>query len=90
MVTVITSKEELTTPMKNGLTGVGPNDHERSSQFIKDYQEVIMESLSIERSKDMYFYLLKVDFHRLQSCKPLPEDLFGRLDGHISTSSVRN
>ncbi|CAF2403546.1 unnamed protein product [Rotaria sp. Silwood2] len=68
MVTVIATKEELTTPIKNGLTGADSNDTERPFQFIKDYQEV--------------------DFHRLASCKPLPDDLFGKVDGEISKSSI--
>jgi hypothetical protein len=38
MVTVIGSKEELTTPVNNGVNNVGSSDNERS--FIKDYQEV--------------------------------------------------
>ncbi|CAF0984640.1 unnamed protein product [Rotaria sp. Silwood1] len=69
MVTVIATKEELTTPIKNGLNGADSNDNERSLQFIKDYQEV--------------------DFHRLVSCKPLPDDLFGRIDGQVSKSSIK-
>lgn len=40
MVTVIATKEELTTPNKNGLTGADSNDNERPYPFIKDYQEV--------------------------------------------------
>jgi hypothetical protein len=40
MVTVIPTKEELTTPINNGVTGGGSCDNERSFQFIKDYQEV--------------------------------------------------
>jgi hypothetical protein len=39
MVTVIADKEELPTPVNNGVT-VGSNDNERSFQYIKDYQEV--------------------------------------------------
>jgi hypothetical protein len=39
MVTVIADKEELPTPVNNGVTG-GSNDNERSFQYIKDYQEV--------------------------------------------------
>jgi len=42
MVTVIQTKEELTTPINNGVTGGGSCDNERSFQFIKDYQEVIL------------------------------------------------
>ncbi|CAF4326839.1 unnamed protein product, partial [Adineta steineri] len=30
-----------------------------------------------------------VDFHRTASCKPLPEDLFGIINGQISKFSVR-
>ncbi|CAF2125629.1 unnamed protein product [Rotaria magnacalcarata] len=39
MVTVIADKEELTTPVNNGVTA-GSNDNERPFQYIKDYQEV--------------------------------------------------
>jgi len=39
MVTVIADKEELTTPVNNGVT-VGSNDNERPFQYIKDYREV--------------------------------------------------
>ncbi|CAF1153962.1 unnamed protein product [Rotaria sordida] len=69
MVTVIATKEELTIPIKNGLTGADSNDSERPFQFIKDYQEI--------------------DFHRLASCKPLPDDLFETVDGQISKSSIK-
>ncbi|CAF3400706.1 unnamed protein product [Rotaria socialis] len=69
MVTVIATKEELTIPVKNGLTGSDSNDNERPFPFIKDYQEV--------------------DFHRLVSCKPFPDDLFGRVDGQILKSSIK-
>lgn len=40
MVTVIPTKEELTTPVENGVTGGSSCDTERPFQFIKDYQEV--------------------------------------------------
>ena len=40
MVTVIPSKEELPTPVKNGGTGGSSCDNERPFQFIKDYKEV--------------------------------------------------
>ncbi|CAF3725532.1 unnamed protein product [Adineta steineri] len=69
MVTVIASKEELTTPVNNGVNNTNSNDPERSFQFIKDYQEV--------------------DFHRTASCKPLPEDLFGIINGQISKFSIK-
>jgi len=39
MVTVIADKEELPTPVNNGVN-VGSNDNERPFQYIKDYQEV--------------------------------------------------
>lgn len=39
MVTVIVDKEELSTPVNNGVTA-GSHDHERPFQYIKDYQEV--------------------------------------------------
>ena len=39
MVTVIADKEELPTPVNNGVTA-GSNDNERPFQYIKDYQEV--------------------------------------------------
>jgi len=39
MVTVIADKDELTTPVNNGVT-TDSNDNERPSQYIKDYQEV--------------------------------------------------
>jgi len=42
MVTVISTKEELKTPVNNGVTGGGSCDNERPFQFIKDYQEVIL------------------------------------------------
>ena len=40
MVTVITTKEELTTPVNHGVTGTDFADSERSYNYIKDYQEV--------------------------------------------------
>jgi hypothetical protein len=40
MVTVIPTKEELTTPVNNGVTGVDSSDSQRLSQLIKDFQEV--------------------------------------------------
>jgi hypothetical protein len=86
MVTVIGSKEELTTPVNNGVNNVGSSDNERS--FIKDYQEV--RKTRLEKTTRFYFvYLFKVDFHRTASCKPLPEDLFETVHGQISKSSVR-
>ncbi len=42
MVTVIADKEELPTPVNNGIN-VGSNDNERSFQYIKDYQEVYLQ-----------------------------------------------
>ncbi len=39
MVTVIADKEELSTPVNNGIN-VNSNDNERPYQYIKDYQEV--------------------------------------------------
>ncbi len=39
MVTVIADKDELTTPVNNGVTA-DSNDNERPYQYIKDYQEV--------------------------------------------------
>ncbi len=47
MVTVIADKEELTTPVNNGVT-VGSNDNERPFQYIKDYQEVKFRDFYIE------------------------------------------
>jgi hypothetical protein len=47
MVTVIADKEELTTPVNNGVT-VGSNDNERPFQYIKDYQEVNLEIFIFE------------------------------------------
>ncbi|UJR20757.1 hypothetical protein I4U23_023875 [Adineta vaga] len=69
MVTVIASKEELSTPVNNGVNSTNVTDHERTFQFIKDYQEV--------------------DFHRTASCKPLPEDLFGTVNGQILNASIK-
>ncbi|CAF0792830.1 unnamed protein product [Adineta ricciae] len=69
MVTVIASKEELPTPVNNGVNPTNVSDNERASQSIKDYQEV--------------------DFHRTASCKPLPEDLFGTVNGQITKSSIK-
>lgn len=40
MVTVITTKEELTTPVNHGVTGTDFADSDRSYNYIKDYQEV--------------------------------------------------
>ena len=40
MVTVIASKEELPTPVNNGVNPTNVSDNERASQSIKDYQEV--------------------------------------------------
>ena len=45
MVTVIADKEELPTPVNNGVTD-GSNGHERSLQYIKDYQEVSFKDFS--------------------------------------------
>lgn len=39
MVTVIADKEDLPTPVNNGVM-VASNDNERPFQYIKDYQEV--------------------------------------------------
>ncbi|CAF0750284.1 unnamed protein product [Adineta steineri] len=39
MVTVIADKDDLTTPVNNGVNA-GLNDNERPSLYIKDYQEV--------------------------------------------------
>ncbi|CAF4811094.1 unnamed protein product [Rotaria sp. Silwood1] len=39
MVTVIADKEELPTPVNNGVT-TGSHDNEQAFQYIKDYQEV--------------------------------------------------
>ena len=39
MVTVIADKEELSTPVNNGVT-IDSNDNERPFQYIKDYREV--------------------------------------------------
>ena len=86
MVTVIASKEELTTPVNNGVNNVGSSDNERPFQFIKDYQEVRNKTLTKEFD---FIYLFKVDFHRTASCKPLPEDLFETVNGQITKSSVR-
>jgi hypothetical protein len=85
MVTVIADKEELPTPVNNGVN-VGSNDNERPFQYIKDYQEV---NFCISKKKIHFFFLikLKVDFHRSSSCRPLPEDL---IDGETQKSSVSN
>ena len=40
MVTVITTKEELATPVNHGVTGTDFAESERSYNYIKDYQEV--------------------------------------------------
>ena len=48
MVTVIADKEELSTPVNNGVT-IDSNDNERPFQYIKDYREVRL------RGK-MFFY----------------------------------
>lgn len=54
MVTVIADKEELSTPVNNGVT-IDSNDNERPFQYIKDYREVRLMgknnvfSLSVEQ-----------------------------------------
>jgi hypothetical protein len=48
MVTVIVDKEELTTPVNNGVK-TGSNDNERPFQYIKDYQEVYLNRFFIEK-----------------------------------------
>jgi hypothetical protein len=83
MVTVIADKEELITPVNNGVNA-GSNDNERPFQYIKDYQEVISHILLYMKK----IILFKVDFHRSPSCKPLPEDLFGIADDQQAKSSV--
>jgi hypothetical protein len=53
MVTVIADKEELPTPVNNGVT-VGSNDNERSFQYIKDYQEV---NFLFEKKNKIHFFI---------------------------------
>jgi len=65
MVTVIADKEELTTPVNNGVT-VGSNGNERSFQYIKDYQEVNLEIfLSIEKIHLFNLRLIFIDQFRV-------------------------
>ena len=40
MVTVIADKEDLRTPVENGVNR-NSNEHERPFHYVKDYQEVI-------------------------------------------------
>ncbi len=54
MVTVIADKEELTTPVNNGVT-VGSNGNERSFQYIKDYQEVNLEIFLSKKNSFLFF-----------------------------------
>ena len=53
MVTVIADKEELPTPVNNGVTA-GSNDNERPFQYIKDYQEVSLQ-IFIYSEKSIHF-----------------------------------
>ena len=45
MVTVIADKEDLRTPVDNGVNR-NSNEHERPFQYVKDYQEVTRRSRS--------------------------------------------
>jgi hypothetical protein len=64
MVTVIQTKEELTTPINNGVTGGGSCDNERSFQFIKDYQEVILIKIN-KKNFIFYFRSIFIDHHHV-------------------------
>ncbi len=62
MVTVIADKEELPTPVNNGVT-VGSNDNERSFQYIKDYQEV---NFLFEKKITKFIFFIKGGFSSIK------------------------
>jgi hypothetical protein len=74
MVTVIAAKEELTTPVNTSSNNNSSNGV-ASNDNERPFQYI----------KDYQ----EVDFRRSASCKPLPEDLFGTVDGQILKSSIK-
>ena len=62
MVTVITTKEELSTPAHNGVVDTGFSDNERLIQYIKDFQEVISPKTPSEhRHPDVSFRWISIE-----------------------------
>lgn len=56
MVTVTTTKEDLTATVHNGFAGIAINDNDQLFQIIKDYQEV---------GSTFRFWLVQLEFHSI-------------------------